>query len=132
LFWWGVRVKSATEDRAEVTIPYTWRTQNPFKSVYFAAQAGAAELSTGVLVIAAIRGQSRTVSMLVTHFEAAYTKKADDTITFTCTDGPEIFAAVERAVNLDTPQTVVAETVGTMPGGMEVSRVRVTWSLRAR
>ncbi|MGB3545398.1 MAG: hypothetical protein WBA17_00375, partial [Saprospiraceae bacterium] len=42
LFWWGVRVKSATEDRAEVTIPYTWRTQNPFKSVYFAAQAGAA------------------------------------------------------------------------------------------
>ncbi|RMF25391.1 MAG: DUF4442 domain-containing protein, partial [Bacteroidetes bacterium] len=47
--WWGLRVRAISAEQAEVTIPFNWRTQNPFRSIYFAALAGAGELATGVL-----------------------------------------------------------------------------------
>ena len=46
----GVRLREVGEERCVTTIPYGWRSQNPFKSTYFAAQAMAAEMSTGALV----------------------------------------------------------------------------------
>ncbi len=49
--------------------------QNPFKSMFWAAQGMAAEMSTGVLVMQAIDDSKRKVSMLVTHQEAIFLKK---------------------------------------------------------
>ena len=43
----GLRVQRLDENGAEVTLPAGWKTQNPFRSTYFAAQAMAAEMSTG-------------------------------------------------------------------------------------
>ena len=43
----GLRVARLDESGAEVTLPAGWKTQNPFGSTYFAAQAMAAEMSTG-------------------------------------------------------------------------------------
>ena len=48
LAWFaGLRVTALTADACTVTVPYGWRSQNPFRSTYFAAQAMAAEMSTG-------------------------------------------------------------------------------------
>ncbi|MFN3640594.1 MAG: DUF4442 domain-containing protein, partial [Flavobacterium sp.] len=49
-FWCGVRVKRISEKECVVTVKHRWFNQNPFKSMYFAVQAMAAELSTGALV----------------------------------------------------------------------------------
>jgi hypothetical protein len=45
----GVRLVSVDTQRGVASVPYGWRSQNPFRSTYFAAQAMAAELSTGAL-----------------------------------------------------------------------------------
>ena len=74
--WWSFGVKSATTERTEVTLPYNWRTQNPFKSIYFAALAGAGELSTGVMATMA-RMSGGDVSMLVLEQRAEFLKKYD-------------------------------------------------------
>ena len=47
-FFMGIKVRSVTPSEAKVTVPYSWRSQNPFKSTYFAAQAAAAEMITMV------------------------------------------------------------------------------------
>ncbi|KAF5296692.1 hypothetical protein FQR65_LT19802 [Abscondita terminalis] len=53
--------------------------------MYFAvAQAMAAELSTGALVMREIQRSGKKVSMLVANNNGTYTKKAVGTITFTC------------------------------------------------
>src|SRR5437773_1785553 len=57
--WWklplaaiaGLRVRRLDAGACEVTVPFKWLTQNPFKSLYFAAHAMAAEMSTGALVL---------------------------------------------------------------------------------
>ncbi len=43
----GLRMRELDRDRCVVTVPYGWRTTNPFRSTYFAALSMAAEMSTG-------------------------------------------------------------------------------------
>lgn len=54
-FWCGVRVKALNNSSSTVTVTHRWFNQNPFNSMYFAVQAMAAELSTGVLVMNQIK-----------------------------------------------------------------------------
>ena len=128
LWWWGVRVEQATPASVGVSVPYGWRTQNPFQSTYFAAQSGAAELSTGLLVLLAAQGESRRISTLVVNFEAQFTKKATERVTYTCQMGEEIFAAVHRCVELNAPQAIVAESIGKTPAGVDLGRLNITKS----
>ena len=49
----GVRIKTLSEEQATVQITHKWMNQNPFKSMFWAAQGMAADMSTGVLVMKA-------------------------------------------------------------------------------
>ena len=127
----GVRVKQVTAERGEVTLPYAWRSQNPFKSIYFAAQAAAAEMSTGALCIVALEGRGK-ISMLVSNIEMEFTKKATSLTTFTCEQGAEVFDTIERAVQTKQPQTIMMVSKGVQVTGELVSITKVTWTFKAK
>jgi len=127
----GIRVDTCDGEQAVVRLPYGWRSQNPFRSIYFAAQCAAAELSTGLLALAVLQEQP-PVSMLVTHFEADFFKKADQTLRFTCTEGAALRAAVERAIATGEAQVHRATSVGTLPDGTEAARAYITWSFKRK
>jgi len=130
-FFLGVRVKSCTPFRSEVTLPFWWMSQNPFKSIYFAAQCSAAELSTGLLATIAI-AQHGNISMLVSKVEAEYTKKATSKTTFICEDGQLILDTVQAAIATNEGQTVTATSTGIQQSGEIVSVTKFTWSFRVR
>ena len=129
--WWGLRVKSASLQRAETIIPYGWRTKNPFQSIYFAALCGAGELSTGVLANLARLGRGN-ISLLVLEQRAEFVKKATTLTTFTCEDGQEAFDAVQRALDSGQPQTVTMLGTGRNTSGDVVCRVYITWTYKVR
>ncbi len=131
LVFWGVRIRSCTHDRAEVTIPFSWRTQNPFRSTYFAALCGAAELSTGVLGLLSMEGKGK-ISMLVVSIEAVFVKKANSLTTFTCTDGSAFRATIQKAIETGAGQTLTAVSQGIQVNGEKVAEVRITWSFKAK
>ncbi|MFD2201393.1 PaaI family thioesterase [Shivajiella indica] len=130
VIFWRIRIKSISEEKCEVTIPYSWRSQNPFKSIYFAALAGAAELSTGALCQLSMAGRGK-FSMLVVDFRAEYHKKANGKITFACNQGREL---TELIHNLETEQTAKLTLVstGTNPQGEIVAKFYVTWSFKRK
>lgn len=128
----GLRVRQLTAESCTVSIPFKWLTQNPFRSVYFASQAMAAEMSTGILGLMALQGCDPTVSMLVTKLEAAFTKKATGRVYFTCGDGRAIFDAVEKTMVTGEGVTVRCTSVGRMGDGTEVSRFLVEWSFKRK
>ena len=74
-FWSGVRVKQITSENCKVTVKHSWFNQNPFKSMYFAVQAMAAEFTTGALVMYHIKSSGKNISMLVAQNKAVFTKK---------------------------------------------------------
>ena len=127
----GIRVKNVSAEKAEVTVPYHWRSQNPFKSIYLIAQCAAAELSTGLLCTLALQGRGK-ISMLATHIEADFTKKANTLTTFTCNEGAEIFQLIDEVVATGEARTIIMTSKGVQENGEVVSVTRVTWSFKAK
>jgi hypothetical protein len=128
----GLRVRSLDTQSCSVTVPYGWRTTNPFRSTYFAAQAMAAELSTGALAMLATELAPWPVALLIVNLEAGFEKKATGVTTFTCEDGPKIFEAVAHTLETGEPATARAETIGRAPDGTVVARFAFTWSFKRR
>jgi len=106
-------------------------SQNPFKSIYFAAQCSAAELSTGVLATIAI-AEHGNISMLISKVEAEYIKKATSKTTFTCEDGQLIIDSVQKAIDTGEGQTITTTSLGRQSSGEIVSVNKFTWSFRVR
>jgi hypothetical protein len=129
--FWGIRITEAMQERCTTRLRFRWRNQNPYNSIYFAAQAGAAEMSTGLLAIAALQGKP-PVSMLVVGLQAEFMKKARGRTLFTCEDGRGIEEAVEKALATGAGQTFTATSIGRLESGEEVSRTRITWSFKPK
>jgi acyl-coenzyme A thioesterase PaaI-like protein len=127
----GVRVLSVSPEKAVVSVPYSWRSQNPFKSTYFAAQAAAAEMSTGVLGMMALQGRG-SISVLVSDIRGEFLKKATSRAYFTCVDGQKICAAVQKAIETGEGVSVNAESIGMTKDGTVVSKFYVSWTFKVR
>lgn len=128
----GVRVKSLDENKCEVTVPFKWFSQNPFRSTYFACLSMAAEMSTGALALGHLYKRKPAVSMLVVKTEGEYFKKAVDKTTFVCQDGDQIKRMIEEAIVTGEARTVRAKTVGTNKAGELVAEFFITWSFKAK
>lgn len=128
----GLRLRELTPERCVTTVPYGWRTTNPFRSTYFAALSMAAEMSTGALAMTLVETAPKPVSMLITGMTATFGKKATGLTFFTCADGAKLSEGVARAVATGEPVTVEALTIGTAPDGVEVARFTFTWSFKAK
>ncbi|MEM7104403.1 MAG: DUF4442 domain-containing protein [Bacteroidota bacterium] len=127
----GLNIKSVTPYKAEATLPYGWRSQNPFRSIYFAAQVGAAEFPAGVMARLALTGRP-SMSMLPIKIEAEFIKKANKTITYTCEDGHLIQETVQKAFDTGEGQVCTVTSTGRMPDGQVVAVVKFDWSFKAR
>jgi hypothetical protein len=70
----GLRLTTLTPEAATVTIRYKYLTQNPFRSIYFAALAMAAELASGIQAMLHTQGGG-LVSMLVVGLQAEFSRR---------------------------------------------------------
>lgn len=128
----GMRVIFLDTTTCVVKIKHRWLNQNPFQSMFWAAQGMAAEMSTGVLVMKEIKNSNRKVSMLVTHQEGNFFKKASGTILFSCSDGEKIQEAIQKSIDLGDGQKVELISIGVNENGVEVSKFRFQWSLKVK
>lgn len=131
-FWSGVRVKQITPDTCMVTVKHSWFNQNPFKSMYFAVQAMAAEFTTGALVMFHIKSSGKNISMLVAQNKAVFTKKATGKITFTCNQGKEIAECIDKAIQTNEGQTIWLTSIGINEIGEQVSEMQFQWTIKSR
>ncbi len=128
----GLRIIEVNEKHASVSVPYNYLTKNPFRSLYFAVQSMAAELSSAVMAIAEIRSAPRPVSMLVLDLKATFIKKARSKIVFTCSNGAEIVDAIKKTLETDEGQTVTILSKGVDKDGDVVSEFHITWTFKAK
>lgn len=128
----GMKVLELDTKHAVSSVPFKWLNQNPFRSMYFAVQSMAAELSTGALVLCAIEGIEPSIATLIVGMESEFTKKADKKVKFTCHEGDVVFNAVDKCIATGEPVTFKVKTVGTMPDGTVVANFYFTWSIKQR
>ncbi len=128
----GLKVIDIDSKKASVSIPYKYLTKNPFRSIYFAALSMAAELSSGILALAAVEETKKPISMLVLDMKANFRKKATGKIIFTCLDGDKIFNAVQKCMDSNEGQTVMVNSVGLDNRGNEVASFSFTWTFKKK
>jgi hypothetical protein len=131
-FFSGVRIREIDETKSIVSIPYKWFSQNPFRSTYFACLAMAAEMSTGSLAMMHVHKRNPAVSMLVIKLEAVYFKKATGITIFTCRDGEQLKATIEKAIATGEGQSFTAISEGANKQGEKIADFFITWSFKAR
>ena len=131
--WWcGVRLRYLDKNKAIVTVKHKWFNQNPFKSMFWAVQGMAAELSTGAMMIDQIRESGAKISMLVANNNANFSKKATGKITFTCEDGHLINEALDKTIATGEGQTIWMKAVGVNEDGVVTSTFNFEWTVRLR
>ena len=128
----GLRVVRIDEQACVVRLPGGWRTQNPFRSTYFAAQAMAAEMSTGAPALVLLKDATASVAMLVVGLKVTYTKKLVGPGVFAFEDVAGMKAAIDRAAASGEPVVFAARSVGRDPAGDVVAEFEVTWSFKRR
>ncbi|RAJ09024.1 DUF4442 domain-containing protein [Arenibacter echinorum] len=132
VWWTGVRLRYIDEKKAIVTVRHRWINQNPFKSLFWAVQGMAAELTTGAMVMNQIRKSGRNISMLVANNNANFSKKATGKITFTCEEGHLIVDAIKKTIETGEGQTVWMKSVGVNEDGIVVSTFNFEWTLKVK
>jgi hypothetical protein len=128
----GLRVERLDPGACVVRLPGGWRTRNPFGSTYFAAQAMAAELSTGAPALVLRADAKRSISMLPVGMLVRYTKRLVGPARFSCEDVPALADVIARASASDEPHTLVARSTGRDAQGETVSEFELTWSFKRR
>jgi hypothetical protein len=128
----GVRTTYIDQSKCVVRVKHRWINQNPFKSMFWAVQGMAAELTTGALVMQHIRQSGKNISMLVANNKATFTKKATGRITFTCLEGAKVSEAISKAVETKEGQTVWLTSRGVNEDGIEVSCFDFEWTLKVK
>lgn len=128
----GVRVKEFSSTSCTTTVKHKWINQNPFKSMFWAVQGMAAELSTGALVMASIQESGENVSMLVASNKASFLKKAKGRIFFHCNQGDLIKETIREAINTQEGQTCWIKSEGRDSSGNTVSVFEFEWTIKLR
>ena len=130
-WFFGIQVVRCDAGACSIRLPFHWQSRNPFRSIYFAAQCAAGELSTGLLVMATLAGQP-PVSMLVVNIEAEFVKKAEAPLDFTCTEGAQVDSVVQQALNSNEAQMLRLCSTGRLRDGTVAANIWITWSLKRR
>jgi hypothetical protein len=128
----GVRLKHIDDTSCVTTATHKWINQNPFRSMYFAVQAMAAELSTGAIVMKAINESNLKISMLVAENTSAFHKKATGRIKFTCLDGELVKTSVKKCATEPEGQKFWMTSIARNENGDMVSEFKFLWTLRKK
>ena len=128
----GVRVSSIDHNRCITRVRFRWINQNPFRSMFWAVQGMAAELSTGALLMTAIKEQPQPVSMLLLESHGSFVKKARGRILFKCEAGDDIRAALDRALETGEGQLCRIQSTGLDSNKEVVSEFEFVWTIKSK
>ena len=131
-FFSGIRLNSVSVESSIVSIRYSWFSQNPFRSIYFACLGMAAEMSSGILSLIHTQHHRPTVSMLVLSMKADFHKKAVGNIKFECNDGALIKNTIAAAIETQTGQTCVTHSKGFDEAGNCIAEFYITWTFKQK
>jgi len=128
----GLGLQRLDEAACVVSLPGGWRTQNPFHSTYFAAQAMAAEMSTGAPALVLVQAAPASVSMILRGLEAVFTRRIQGPSLFTFEDLAGLAGAIARAAASGESESYTGLSTGRGPDGQPAAEFRVSWSFKRR
>jgi acyl-coenzyme A thioesterase PaaI-like protein len=127
-FFWRIKLEHLSFQKCTTSIPLIRNTKNPFRSIYFAALCGTAELATGLLMFQATGGSG--FSILVTHSTAQFHKKSTSKINFTCEDGHLVSKELKNLTQKGQTTSILLNAIGKNENGELIATMSFTWAVK--
>ena len=127
----GVRLSLINDSRCEVKVKFKWINQNPYRSMFWAVQGMAAELTTGMLLTNSIQNSKANISMLLVSNKSNFHKKAVGKITFICEEGENAKKLINSTIQNITSKAWF-KVMGFDETGDLVSEFDFEWSCKKR
>jgi len=127
----GVRLSLINDSRCEVKVKFKWINQNPYRSMFWAVQGMAAELTTGMLLTNSIQNSKANISMLLVSNKSNFHKKAVGKITFICEEGENVKKLINSTIQNITSKAWF-KAKGYDETGDLVSEFDFEWSCKKR
>jgi acyl-coenzyme A thioesterase PaaI-like protein len=121
--------------RCEVRIPLKRFTRNHLKSMYFGALAVGADVAGGLIAMKQIQEQGNRVSLVFKDFRAEFLKRPEGDVHFSCEQGEEVLALVQKAMASGERENLGVRITATVPkisGSEPVARFELTLSLKRK
>jgi hypothetical protein len=128
----GLRLVSLEQGRCVVRMRHRFWNKNPFGSMYFAAMAMGAEMSTGLPAYVFLRQNRKSVSLLLAGMEADYHKKAVGRLTFEFEDQGELLQALGNLKRSGDACRIVLVSRCYDASKQLMAEFRFTWTFRQR
>ena len=128
-------VVSMDTDRIVVKIPYRRRNRNHLGSMYFGTMCVGADCSGGLLAMRHIEARPEKISLIFKDLGAVFSKRAEGDTYFTCSQGRQIEALVERVSRSDAREQMPITVTATVPdqfGDEPVATFTMTLSLKRK
>ena len=127
----GVRLTLINDSKCEVKVRFRWINQNPYRSMFWAVQGMAAELTTGMLLTKSIKDSNANISMLLVGNKSKFYKKAVGKITFICEEGKNAKKLINSTIQNITSKAWF-KAMGYDETGNLVSEFDFEWSCKKR
>ena len=124
----GLHIKQLDDNICISSLRGGWRTQNPFKTMYWAVQGMGAELSTGAAAFAISKSMTKKIRMFVVATEAKFTKVAKGKIIFTCDQNSLVKSSIEESMVTGNSVECKLTSIATDSSGDIVSEWIFTWN----
>jgi hypothetical protein len=128
----GLRLRRLDDEACTVWLPGGWRTRNPFGSTYFAAQAMAAEMSTGAPALVFSRAAPASVALILTGVRATFGKRIRGGALFTFEDVASLRATIDGVAARGGAASYTGRSTGRAADGAVAAEFDVTWSFKRR
>lgn len=137
LFLTNPSVLKLTDDECQILLPYRRRNKNHLGSLYFGALCIGADAAGGLIAQRLLDQlpKGKKGALIFKDFEAKFLKRAEGDTVFTCKEGPQIRALVERCTKSgereDIPVKIIA-TVPTISGDEPVAEFKLSLSIKVK
>ena len=131
VWWCGIRVREISKESCSANVRLGWFNKNPFKSLFWAVQGMAAELTTGMLLTKCIEDSETNISMLLVGNKSNFYKKAVGKINFICDEGKNAKELINLTKQNRTHKAWL-KAIGVDQSGDTVSEFYFEWSCKCR
>jgi hypothetical protein len=128
----GLRITYLDSRGCEIRMRHSFWNKNPFGSMYFAAMAMGAEMSTGLPAYTHLRRRRQSVSLLLSGMEAVYHKKAVGLIHFRFEGMKSLLDSLETLQKSGDTCTALLVSQCFNKQKQLMAEFRFTWTFRQR
>jgi len=129
-------IVEVNDARCEIRIPLNWRTRRrDIGAMYLGALCMGADIASGLIAFHLQRTRGLRVSFIFKDMRAEFLKRAEDDVHFSCDEGANVVALVERAIASGEREETTVNVIARVPkklGDEPVARFAMTLSVKRK